>query len=289
MIFLILVCVLGGLWETEAMSITGVSGEAITINCSHTYAFSNIKYFCKGACENKEILISSREKKNDSNEKYSISDEGNKFYVTISHLTEEDSGTYWCGIDRLGFDTYNKVVLSVIEGNMRYTDNDFSDLEQSIPNEEINTEASSSMKLVYIGVGLGVAVLALAMVLLIFFRHPSRDISTSSGEVHDTVYATPFCQNQDSHQNTSTANEDQETEGGTNNIFSSSSAQLQDVGRDQTDSIYSNVTVSSEPEIQPDSLFYSTVTYNKYTDCSTVTAHTAVITYSTIKSISTED
>lgn len=104
-----------GLWETEATSVTGVLGEEITINCSHINAFSNVKYFCKGACGNEDILISSRKK---TNERYSIVDKGNTFYVTISHLTEDDSGTYWCGIDRLGLDTHNKVVLKVIEGEL---------------------------------------------------------------------------------------------------------------------------------------------------------------------------
>lgn len=98
------------------MSVTGVLGEEITIKCSHINAFSNVKYFCKGTCENEDILISSREKK--TNERYSISDQGNTFYVTISHLTEDDSGTYWCGIDRLGLNTHNKVVLTVIEGEL---------------------------------------------------------------------------------------------------------------------------------------------------------------------------
>lgn len=108
------VCVFcAGLQETEAVSVTGVSGGKITIKCSHVNAFSNVKYFCKGACKDEDVLISSRQK---SNEKYSISDKGNTFYVNISHLTEDDSGTYWCGIDRFGLDTYDEVVLTVTEG-----------------------------------------------------------------------------------------------------------------------------------------------------------------------------
>uniref|UniRef100_A0A3Q3IKJ3 Immunoglobulin V-set domain-containing protein n=1 Tax=Monopterus albus TaxID=43700 RepID=A0A3Q3IKJ3_MONAL len=89
-----------GFWETEAL--TGVLGKDITITCSHVNAFSNVKYFCKDPCKNENVLISSINKKEDSNGKYSIRDEGNTFNVTISRLTEEDSGTYWCGIDRIG-------------------------------------------------------------------------------------------------------------------------------------------------------------------------------------------
>uniref|UniRef100_A0A3Q1I0N6 Immunoglobulin domain-containing protein n=1 Tax=Anabas testudineus TaxID=64144 RepID=A0A3Q1I0N6_ANATE len=102
---------------TEALSVTGEMGGKVSIKCSHANAFSNIKYFCKGECRSEDVLISSRDKK-DLNSKYVISDEGNKFTVTISHLTKDDSGTYWCGIDRVGLDTYNKVVLTVIKGEM---------------------------------------------------------------------------------------------------------------------------------------------------------------------------
>ncbi|XP_051241431.1 CMRF35-like molecule 7 isoform X1 [Dicentrarchus labrax] len=275
MIFLMLVCLLGGLWETEAITVTGELEKAITIKCSHVNAFSNVKYFCKGTCKNEDMLIRSTKEKEASNDKYSIRDDGNTFYVTISHLTDNDSGTYWCGIDRYGIDTYNEIILTVVEGNKSTPET---------PQTISNTKASSSKKLVYIGAGLGVVVLALAMVLLIFFRHRSRDISASPGKVQDTVYATPFCQKQDAHHITtssSTINEHQETDGRTNNICSSSSVQHQD-------NVFTNVTVSSASEIQPDSLLYSTVSFDKHTDC-TVTVHTAAVTYSAINYITTDE
>lgn len=108
-----------GLWdmETEAISVTGVLGNNIEIKCSHSNAFTNVKYFCKGVCTNKDVLI--RSIREDSNRKYRIRDEGNTFYVTIFDLTKDDSGTYWCGIDRAGVDTYNKVIIT-IEGELLY-------------------------------------------------------------------------------------------------------------------------------------------------------------------------
>lgn len=84
----------------------------ITITCSHSNAFSNTKYFCKEQCTYEDVLVSTADKT--TSEKYRIRDEGNTFFVTISDLTEDDSGTYWCGIDRKGPDTYNKVVLQVL-------------------------------------------------------------------------------------------------------------------------------------------------------------------------------
>uniref|UniRef100_A0A8C9XN56 Ig-like domain-containing protein n=1 Tax=Sander lucioperca TaxID=283035 RepID=A0A8C9XN56_SANLU len=112
---IVAVCVFcAGLWETEAMSVTGVLGSDVTIKCSHSNAFSNVKYFCKGTCENEDVLISSRTN-NNLYKKYSIKDEGNTFYVTISSLEEDDSGMYWCGIERIGLDTYSEVFLTVIK------------------------------------------------------------------------------------------------------------------------------------------------------------------------------
>ncbi|KAG7485914.1 hypothetical protein JOB18_021077 [Solea senegalensis] len=46
---------------------------------------------------------------------------------------------------------------------------------------------------------------------------------------------------------------------------------------------YSNVGVFSAPQSQPDGLLYATVSFNKYTDCSTDTPPPAEVTYCTIK------
>uniref|UniRef100_A0A8C6P7P9 Immunoglobulin domain-containing protein n=1 Tax=Nothobranchius furzeri TaxID=105023 RepID=A0A8C6P7P9_NOTFU len=102
-----------GLWEAKA--ITGEVGNPIEVKCSHTYADTNVKYFCKDPCYDKDVLITS---KTISNKKYTIREEGNTFYVTIHNLKLEDSGTYWCGIERVGADTYNKVLLTVIQGEL---------------------------------------------------------------------------------------------------------------------------------------------------------------------------
>ncbi|XP_074554862.1 uncharacterized protein LOC141810900 [Halichoeres trimaculatus] len=253
-ISLIVIFLLGGLWETAALQVTGVSGQNIEIKCSHSYASSNFKYFCKGACNDEDVLISSKWRKQDSRTKYSIRDTGNIFYVTIFRLTESDSGTYWCGIERTGIDTYNKVVLTVKEGKQK---------NRSIDRPESMSNEASSWKLVYIGVGLGVVVLALATALLIFFRRRKRDIRGSSAKVQETVYASVS-----GPTDTSTTNKDQDTA---------------DPGKDPTKNIYSNVSVPPEPQVQQDGLFYSTVSFNKHTDCSTVMPETAEVTYSTIE------
>uniref|UniRef100_A0A3B4ZLK7 Immunoglobulin domain-containing protein n=1 Tax=Stegastes partitus TaxID=144197 RepID=A0A3B4ZLK7_9TELE len=259
MTLLIVLFLLVELWETDAISATGVVGDKTTIKCSHSNAYSNVKYFCKATCDNEDILVTSRETNKDSNGKYSIENNGNTFTVTISDLTKDDSGTYWCGIERFGLDTYNEVVLTVTEE-----------------------------KLVYIGAGLGVVLLVLAMVLLIFFRHRKRHISASSGMHPDRVNATPCFQKQDAQHDTTSysANEDQQTDGSIDSIVSSASNQHRNTSRDN---IYSNITVSSEPQIQPEDLFYSTISFNGHTDISTVTPRTATATYSTLKHTWTDE
>ncbi|XP_071399561.1 CMRF35-like molecule 1 isoform X2 [Centroberyx affinis] len=277
MIILIMVFLLGGLCGTEAqpVSVTGQMGQQIIITCSHINAFSNYKYFCRGACTGKDVLIASGVERNISRGRYRIEDEGNTFKVTIAELMKNDTGTYWCGIDRTGFDTYKTVHLRVVDDSP----------------EGIITNASSSGKLVYIGAGLVVAVLALAFVLLIFIRKRNRDTSTSSGKDHDTVYATPSNQQQDVGCGitafSSTANESLETENRSNTIHASSAIQHQDTSRDYT--IYSNVALPSDSQMQPDSLFYSTVTFNQDTDCSSAAPRPASTAYSTIKKISGDE
>ncbi|XP_034542933.1 transmembrane domain-containing protein TMIGD3-like [Notolabrus celidotus] len=246
-ISLVVIFLLGGLWETAAL--TGDSGGEIKIKCSHSYASTNVKYFCRGACYDKDVLISSRKKKKDSNGRYSISDEGNTFFVTISSLTEGDSGIYWCGVDRVGADTYIQVDLTVKRGI-----------------EENGLKSNTSSKtLVYIGAGLGVVVLALAIALLIFFRRRNRDAGASSAKVQETIYATV---SGDTTTSPSTTNATQKTA---------------DSSKDPPSTIYTNITLSAEPQVGSDGLFYSSVSFNKHTDCSTVTQRTAEVTYSAIE------
>ncbi|XP_061736541.1 CMRF35-like molecule 8 [Nerophis ophidion] len=115
--FLFFAFLIGGL-KAETMSVTGVSGQNITITCSSKNRDDNNKYFCKDPCEkDDDILISSSVDKDkwDTN-KYSIRDEKSIFYVTIFHLKKEDSGTYMCGVEvPWGRDPLEIVVITVKE------------------------------------------------------------------------------------------------------------------------------------------------------------------------------
>ncbi|KAF7653272.1 hypothetical protein LDENG_00085350 [Lucifuga dentata] len=232
-ILLILVCLLGGS-ETEALSVTGVIGGQITIKCSHTFAFSNTKYFCKEPCRSEDILISSRT--TISNQRYSIKDKGNSFDVTITDLRKDDTGTYWCAIDRTGLDTYNKVNLRMTDGNTKEPDDAMS---QSHSTEQIlNNSLSPTVKLMELRVSLGVLMLALALVFLIFIRQRKKHTSKSPEKDHNVAYATQSNQKRDAHcditMSSSTANENQETR--TNLV-----THHQDTSRDLTNKSYANM------------------------------------------------
>lgn len=112
----------------------------------------------------------------------------------------------------------------------------------------------------------------------VFLKPCQYIIPIHAGKDHDTIHAPPSCQKQDAHHVTSsTANEDQEIDSSTICALSSATVQHQDTSRYDGDHIYSNVSLSSESQIPPDNFCYSSVSFDKHTDCSTVS-----LTYSTI-------
>ncbi|XP_076003831.1 CMRF35-like molecule 9 [Genypterus blacodes] len=263
MISLIFIFLLGG-FLAEAMSVTGQVGNEITVKCSHTFAFSNVKYFCKASCRDEDVLIRSGEADHISHSKrYEIRDKGNIFYVTITDLGKNDTGTYWCAVKRTGFDSYKKVHLTVTDGTDGYIHESDDEMPQSNSSKPFLPHTSSSaVKPVYIGAGLAVVVLALALVFLTYFRvKRKKNTSTSSEKHRDVVYATPS--RQDAHHDiiasSSPTHETQEAR-------SEWAVHRQGTSRDLTNG-----------------LVYSTVTFDTDTECSVATRHPGSVVYSTIK------
>ncbi|XP_054897637.1 CMRF35-like molecule 5 [Poeciliopsis prolifica] len=251
---LAVVLVLEGVFRTEATSVTGRQGGSVKITCSHSYATTNVKYFCKGACGDADVLIKSIRMQHDG--KYHIEDNGNTFYVTISNLQKSDEGVYWCGIERAGVDTYSQVTLTV---------------EEEKPGNGLRMPGSNQM--VYLGTGLGVAVLALATVLLLFFRLRKRDVSTSTGK-NDVIYSKSSIQKKSQHANAASS------------VTGQQGADFR-VNADQPEVLYSNIR--SEPEIQSDDLCYSTLSFSEHPACSAASPQTELTTYSSVKFKSKSD
>ncbi|XDV15912.1 hypothetical protein PO909_015853, partial [Leuciscus waleckii] len=91
--------------------ISGYIGRYVTISCSHKWASTNIKYFCRDPCGDRDILVKSNRSPKG---RYTLEDSGTgTFTVTITDLQESDSGIYWCGVQRTGLDTYQEVHLTV--------------------------------------------------------------------------------------------------------------------------------------------------------------------------------
>uniref|UniRef100_A0AAY5L740 Immunoglobulin domain-containing protein n=1 Tax=Esox lucius TaxID=8010 RepID=A0AAY5L740_ESOLU len=93
-----------------------VLGGHVTFPCLFSWAKTNNKYFCKETCSGKDILVETKGSRNVTQGRYSLHDFRNGvFTVTIKDLKKSDSGTYWCGAERYGPDSYQKV-------NLRETD-----------------------------------------------------------------------------------------------------------------------------------------------------------------------
>ncbi|XP_019905241.2 uncharacterized protein LOC105029369 isoform X2 [Esox lucius] len=116
-------CLLSGPCLVSAVTkVTGVVGGKVIIKCSLTGA-ENIKYFCKRTCYVKDVLIQTKDRGTYIDKgRYSLHDFRNgDFTVTIKDLKKSDSGTYWCGAERYGPDSYQEVKLRVTDGLTMWT------------------------------------------------------------------------------------------------------------------------------------------------------------------------
>ncbi|KAL7845288.1 hypothetical protein AOLI_G00234800 [Acnodon oligacanthus] len=106
--------------EASAIRVSGHVGGSVKIQCSHLFADTNMKYFCRDPCkEYQHILIKSGQSPTG---RYKLKDLGNgDFTVTITDLQKSDAGTYWCGVTRYMKDSYRKVLLTITDGSESFT------------------------------------------------------------------------------------------------------------------------------------------------------------------------
>ncbi|XP_051742622.1 CMRF35-like molecule 5 [Ctenopharyngodon idella] len=107
------------------VSTTGYSGSEVNIKCKYNKGdTANAKYFCRGKKPDKpktewcsELIRTNKKNKWVDDGRFSLYDDTRSavFTVTIRDLTELDSGTYQCGVDRTkGKDSNTEVNLNVI-------------------------------------------------------------------------------------------------------------------------------------------------------------------------------
>ncbi|XP_061736222.1 CMRF35-like molecule 5 isoform X4 [Nerophis ophidion] len=104
-----------GVWTGGvAVNVEGLEGAEVSFQCDHNNASWKKKYFCRDPCENEDILAKVKPGERATRGKLRLEDAGNGvFSVTFKQLQLSDSGTYWCAVDRPGFDTFIEVKLQV--------------------------------------------------------------------------------------------------------------------------------------------------------------------------------
>ncbi|XP_062395801.1 CMRF35-like molecule 8 [Sardina pilchardus] len=115
-------CLLAGAHPVESViQVTGYVGRSVVIKCPYNRRYVvNSKYLCRGACVwgNKDMPIRTEAGQTKAiNGRFSLHDDttAGVFTVTITELTEKDSGQYWCGVNA-GFgryDVFTEVKLKV--------------------------------------------------------------------------------------------------------------------------------------------------------------------------------
>ncbi|KAA0721813.1 hypothetical protein E1301_Tti022592 [Triplophysa tibetana] len=132
------ICLSGfGISATDGTDLNGREGGNVTVTCTHTWASTNRKYFCRDPCNDmKDVLVSSDWSPRGRFSLKTVPGNG-KFTVTITDLKESDSGIYWCGVDRAGADTYLWVALKVSKAADTHT-------TQRTPTPETKPEPQTS-------------------------------------------------------------------------------------------------------------------------------------------------
>uniref|UniRef100_UPI0037E6FD38 polymeric immunoglobulin receptor-like n=1 Tax=Semicossyphus pulcher TaxID=241346 RepID=UPI0037E6FD38 len=91
----------------------GYEGKTVNFSCPYEDNYESYeKYLCKDNCRNEDVLIKTEEA---NKPKYSIYDDQMKriFSVTISDLSVNDAGQYWCMVSTFGKDIAAEVKLEV--------------------------------------------------------------------------------------------------------------------------------------------------------------------------------
>ncbi|XP_034150015.1 uncharacterized protein LOC117594866 [Esox lucius] len=256
---------------SELLTVTGVVGGRVVIKCSFNSLDNHIKYFCKRPClTESDVIIKTRVRKNYFEGRYSINDFGNGYFnVTIKDLERSDYGTYWCGVERDGVDSYQKVYLSVEEAPTTPPDITRTSIRPPVTvsrtTDVISTEVGKATLttptvtkgrttdsnidvLVSMGAGLVVVVCLLVLLLLIFLRQRNRSKThtgscPSKRKTSNPIYSTSANQHSDTHD--------------INSNHATATNQCQD-------DIYCNVDSSTEAL---DSVSYATVNFPRDPSC----------------------
>ncbi|XP_022541781.2 CMRF35-like molecule 3 [Astyanax mexicanus] len=293
----VIICFLTGGALADVISLEARVGGDVQIRCSHGFAHKNVKYFCNKTCLNRDVLIKSDRMRNPNRKgRYTLLDEGSGvFTVTISGLKKSDSGTYWCGVQRMVKDTYLQVILTVLEAPATTSYTQYptashpgnSQSDASVKSTESRTESETSStitgdfftttdttnpetpenrQLVYIGSGLACLVLISAICLLILIKQTKKRKS----EKHKAGKAQIDCNNKHSKPEKDLQIPMKTNQQKTPESFSAnqSTPPIKNPHPDPSSSIYSNITPHSEVNFarQSEDIHYSSVIFIRESD-----------------------
>ncbi|XP_037399394.1 CMRF35-like molecule 8 isoform X2 [Pygocentrus nattereri] len=259
----------------DVFTLDGYVGGQIQVRCPHQFAHDNIKYFCNAECKHKkDVIIKSATNHNTvTRGRYSLFDEGSGvFFVTISNLKKSDSGTYWCGVERVIKDTFHKVILKVLDAPTSRTtprltdwstsqaieprvmaDSETSTTTTAIPVITTTTANTSDKKeLIHIGAGLAALVLLLVIFLFILIQQ--------SKQRKATVQPTEKAQHTENVVKYSSANTSSSVNQRTSQSIQDTPVASRGSHSDPSSTVYANFTPSH------DSLSYATVRFANQSD-----------------------
>ncbi|KAL6459045.1 hypothetical protein MHYP_G00325170 [Metynnis hypsauchen] len=95
----------------------GAEGCTVEIYCSYPEGYQDyIKYFCRDPCTYNDVLTKSNGSDTVMSEgRFTVQDKVSElsFVITIRNLLREDSGVYYCGVEKGGYDIMSKVKVFV--------------------------------------------------------------------------------------------------------------------------------------------------------------------------------
>ncbi|XP_059509194.1 polymeric immunoglobulin receptor-like [Stegostoma tigrinum] len=105
---------------TGLRQVHGTLGDTVTVQCQYpvSYYKNHEKYLCKGSDRKSCIVITGMQKQNPNSSGRIIAMDNQTtgmFAVTITQLSMEDEGIYWCGVTTFGYDRMDPLQLIIFE------------------------------------------------------------------------------------------------------------------------------------------------------------------------------
>ncbi|NWZ27846.1 CLM3 protein, partial [Asarcornis scutulata] len=101
--------------------VSGHAGQALTLNCWYAPGYQGYnKYWCRGASRDSCSKVVETAGREVPQQRGRVSITDNHVFclvlLTLQELSEEDAGSYWCGVERVGRDIMTPVTIRVLPG-----------------------------------------------------------------------------------------------------------------------------------------------------------------------------